>query len=146
LPQQRYGRKQKVTAAYISNLLQLPLPAATIRHLRYFYDRLEIKIRRLEALGGAHDLYGIMLLPIILERLPSETRRNLARENKSGSWILSVLRQALFREIEIIEVGETNKTHNTPFPTAAFHPSARINRSQQMRFNTSAGSLATAKL
>jgi len=122
----------------MSNLLQLPSPAANITDLRFFYDRLEPNIRGLEALGEAHDSYGNLLIPIILERLPSETRRNLARENKSGSWILSDLRQALLREIEIMEAGETHETHNTPFPTAAFHSSARMNRRQQMRYNTSA--------
>jgi len=85
----------------MSNLLQLPSPAANITDLRFFYDRLETNIRGLEALREAQDSYGNRLIPIILERLPSETRKNLARENKSGSWILSELRQAIFRDIKI---------------------------------------------
>jgi len=81
LLEQGYGRKQKITAAYMSNLLQLPSPAANITDLRLFYDRLETNIWGLEALGEAQDSYGNLLIPIILERLPSETRKNLAREN-----------------------------------------------------------------
>ena len=88
LLQQWYGQIQKITAAYMSNLLQLPSPAANIRELRNFYDRLETNIRGLEALGEAQDSYGNLLIPIILERLPSETRRNLARENKTKTWTL----------------------------------------------------------
>ena len=49
----------------MSNLLQLPSPAANIRELRYFYDRLETNIRGLEALGEAQDSYGNLLIPII---------------------------------------------------------------------------------
>jgi len=52
LLEQRYGRKQKIT--YMSNLLQLPSPAANITDLRFFYDRLETNIRGLEALGEAN--------------------------------------------------------------------------------------------
>ncbi len=125
LLQQRYGQIQKITAAYMSNLLQLPSPAANIRELRYFYDRLETNIRGLEALGEAQDSYGNLLIPIILERLSSETRRNLARENKTKTWTLSDLRQAIYREIDIMDAGNTHKDQTYLIPTASFHTGVR---------------------
>jgi len=111
--------------------LQLPSPAANITDLRFFYDRLETNIRGLEELGEAQDTYGNLLIPIILERLPYETRKNQARENKSGSLILSDLRQAIFREIKISQAGDGPDTHTTSYSTAAFHPSARMSGSRQ---------------
>ncbi|WAR15268.1 hypothetical protein MAR_005373 [Mya arenaria] len=66
-------------------LLQLPSPSNNMLH--NFYDRLETTIRGLESLG--EDGYGNLLIPIILERLPPETRRHYAREHGTGSWTLS---------------------------------------------------------
>ena len=97
LLKERYGQKQKITAAYMQTLLQLPTPAYNIRELRVFYDKLETNIRGLESLGELQDTYGNLLIPIILERLPSETRRHLARDHGTGSWTFPSLRKALNR-------------------------------------------------
>ncbi|XP_060591844.1 uncharacterized protein LOC132746639 [Ruditapes philippinarum] len=87
LLKERYGQKQKNhPSAYMQTLLKLPTPADDIRELRQFYDMLETNIRGLESLSELQDTYGNLLIRIILERLPPETRRHLAREHGIGSW------------------------------------------------------------
>ena len=46
-----------------------------------FYDTIEPHIRGLAALGKTEESNETMLVPIILGRLPSDVRKNLAREH-----------------------------------------------------------------
>jgi len=77
---ERYGQKHRI-AAYMNTLLQLPSPPATLQGLRRFYDQLETNLRDLESLGELQENYGTLLVLVILQRLPPDTRRNLARDH-----------------------------------------------------------------
>jgi len=81
----RYGQKHRIIAACMNTLLQLPSPPATLQGLRRFYDQLETNIRGLESLGELQENYGTLLVPVILQRLPPDTRRNLASDHGTGS-------------------------------------------------------------
>ena len=118
---ERYGEKHKIIAANMSTLLQLPSPPATVQGLRRFYDQLETNIRGLESLGELQDNYSSLLVPVILQRLPHETKRNLAREHGSGSWKLHELRHAIYREIAIMDTGNADTGSTDVYPTAAFN-------------------------
>jgi len=109
----------------MNTLLQLPSPPATLQGLRRFYDQLETNIRGLESLGELQENYGTLLVPVILQRLPPETRRNLARDHGTGSWKLNDLRRALYREIDIMDAGNTDGDHTEVVPTAVFFTEAR---------------------
>jgi len=55
-----------------------------------------------------------MLIPIILDKLPTEVRRNLAREQNNSEWTVENLREALLKEIWILEQRLfTHYTHST---------------------------------
>ena len=56
-----------------------------------FHDSVESHTRSLAALGKNSDTYGDMLVPITLGKLPTEIKRNLARERRSDEWTLSEL-------------------------------------------------------
>lgn len=77
---ERYGSKSKITMAYMRALYGLPKPENTHRSLRSFYDSLESYVRGLESLGKASDSYGDLLVCILLDKLPGELRKNLARQ------------------------------------------------------------------
>ena len=75
---------------------------------------METYVRGLESLGQTDDTYGSLLVPIILNKLPGEIRKNLAREHRSTNWILSDLRRAICDELSIMEAGISNERLDLP--------------------------------
>ena len=95
-------------------LTNLPPPRNTVTELRAFYDSIEGHIRSLLSLGTTTESYGAMLIPITLDKLPTEVRCNLAREQSNSEWTVENLRKALLKEIWIPEQGLfTYGTHST---------------------------------
>ena len=66
---------------------------------------METKIRALESLGKPQENYDDVLVPIVLEKLPCDIREHLARQHNDDDWLLSDLRYAIFKEINIKEAG-----------------------------------------
>ena len=96
-------------------LLDLANPTNSLAALQLFHDSVENHIRSLSALGS-------LLVPIILDKLPAETRRNLARDHENDEW--TMLQGAVLKEIHILEMGIENPLHkkmSSPIPTASFH-------------------------
>ena len=60
-------------------LLEFSQPSKSIQSLQAFYDNLERYIRGLESLGQSLDSYGSLLVPIFIDKLPSEIRNNMTR-------------------------------------------------------------------
>ena len=107
-------------------LLNLPRPTSESSSLRQFYDFMETHVRGLTSLGKSQDSYGDLLVPIILGKLPNELRRNLARELSNPKWTFPQLREAIYKEIKILEAGNhipadnTIGTNPSPSFTASF--------------------------
>ena len=120
LLQERYGQTHKIIQTYMQALLDIPPPLNTVDSIRIYYDKMETYVRGLESLGQTDDTYGSLLVPIILNKLPGEIRKNLAREHRSTNWILRDLRRAIWDELSIMEAGISNKRLETPMITAAF--------------------------
>ncbi|XP_069107368.1 uncharacterized protein [Argopecten irradians] len=119
LLQERFGQEYKIRSAHMQALLEVPTPRNTPESMRMFYDRTEILIRGLESLGQDQDNYGCLLIPVILNKLPGEIRKNLTREHGMNNWTLGELRKCLFKEISIMEAGQSFDSHtNTPSYTA----------------------------
>ena len=102
---ERFGQTHKIIQSYTQALLDMPTPRNTLANLRSFYDRIESYVRGLEALGQNQETYGSLLVPVILNKLLSEMRRNLTREHGSTNWILSNLRRGIYKELNIMEAG-----------------------------------------
>ena len=76
----------------MQSLIDIQRPDSSVVSLRTFHDKIETCIRGLESLGQCSDTYGDLLVHIILEKLPGEVRRNLAREhNGYAHWSLPAL-------------------------------------------------------
>ena len=127
LLQERYGQTHKIIQTYMQALLDIPPPLNTVDNLRIYYDKMETYVRGLESLGQTDDTYRSLLVPIILNKLPGEIRKNLAREQKSTNWILSDLRPAICDELNIMEAGNSTERLEMPMVTSAFltHTNAR---------------------
>jgi len=109
LLKERFGQQHKLTHATMQALLQLPAPRDNLESIRNFYDKMETHIRTLESIGQHPDTFGGLLVPVVLDKLPPETRRNLAREHGNSSWSLCDLRRAIYRELNILEAGSTSR-------------------------------------
>ena len=122
---ERYGKTHKLKDAHMRGLLNIPSPTTKLSSLREFYDMVESHIRSLASLGQTSDSYGTLLVSIILQKLPSDIIRNLARENTSMEWSLDALRQAVLKEITIMEATPQLDYTSTESlnVTASFHTS-----------------------
>ena len=122
---ERYGKTHKLKDAHMRGLLNIPSPTTKLSSLREFYDMVESHIRSLASLGQTSDSYGTLLVSIILQKLPSDIIRNLARENTSMEWSLEALRQAVLKEITIMEATPQIDSTSTESlnVTASFHTS-----------------------
>ncbi|XP_060594283.1 uncharacterized protein LOC132748688 [Ruditapes philippinarum] len=125
LLKERFGQSHKIIHAYIQALLNLPAPSNTLHSMRNYYDKLEAYIRGLESLGQCQNTYGTLLVPVIIDKLPAEIRKSLARENGSDKWSLESLRKALYRELNIMEAGQTTDDLAGYRTTASFFTGAR---------------------
>ena len=102
---ERYGQPHKISNAHMQALLDVSSPVNFLSSLQLFYDTTEGHIRGLAALGKSEDSYGALLIPIILEKLPTDIQRNLACEHGSLEWTLGDLKQGILREIRVLETG-----------------------------------------
>ncbi|XP_057377031.1 uncharacterized protein LOC130698388 [Daphnia carinata] len=103
LLKERFGQPHKIIMAHMRAFLSLPKPGLDKTSLRRFVDNLEANIRGLEALGKGMDSYGDLLVCILLDKLTADLRRNLARQHGAIEWTLEELRNAMKKEIEILE-------------------------------------------
>ena len=122
----RYGQKHKIVNAYMKALLDLPAPLETLESLRNFSDKSEAYIRGLESLGQCQDMYGSLLIPVILGKLPVAVKSNITRENGNDDWTLDNLRIAIQKEIAIKESSQGDLPQNV-LPTASFHTGVKSN-------------------
>ena len=120
LLRERFGQQHKIVQAHMHAMVNLPAPSNNYPSLRSFYDQLESSIRSLESLGETQEKYGSLLVPIVLAKLPAEIRKHLARENGSDKWILAELRQALHKELTVLEAGNVSQISDVPTATASF--------------------------
>ena len=74
---------------------------------------MENHVRGLGSLGKSHETYGDLLVLIVLGKLPHELRQNLAREHDSLEWKFQQLREAILKEIRLLEAGINVNTPNT---------------------------------
>ena len=75
----RYGKPEKIVFSHVQALLSLG--CADFDTLKKLKDELLVHVRSLEALGVGGDMYGIILTPLILSKLPEEVRMEWARKS-----------------------------------------------------------------
>ena len=127
LLKERYGQPHKIISAYMKALWQLPDAMYNLDSVKEFYDNLEAYIRGLKALGKCEDNYGDLLIPIILEKLPSQLKTQISREHGDSAWSLKQLREAIYKEIQAFEAGVENASasNSSISSTSAFHVASK---------------------
>ena len=106
----RFGKPQQLISAHMDELLKISSCATDKPHqLRYLYDRLNVNIRGLEALGVKSTQYGSLLIPIIMAKLPPEIRVLVARNTTEDVWNIESILSVIQNEIEARELSEKIK-------------------------------------
>ena len=96
--------------------LDLPNPLNTLTSLQSFSDGIERYIRSLSTLGMDVEAYGALLVPVILNKLPPKTKKNMIRERDGDEWTLKSLKEAIRKEVRVFEA-EASTTHpQSPIP------------------------------
>ena len=121
----RFDQPHKLIAVHMQALLHLPKPSNTLASLQLFHDSVEGHVRSLTSLGKPLDSYADMLLSVILEKLPGETRKHLARERTDGEWTFQSLQDAVLKEIRVFESVLNMPSPPSHTPTASFHAGTR---------------------
>ncbi|CAC5415238.1 RNF213 [Mytilus coruscus] len=103
---ERFGQTQKITHTYMQTLLAPLVPDHTVRSCRRFYDKSETLIRGLESLGQSQEPYGALLIPVMLNKLPSRIKENITRQHGLKQRSFDEHRQHLFNEITILKAGQ----------------------------------------
>lgn len=120
----KYGQPHKIVQAHMQALTEIASPTNSLSTLQLFYDTIESHIRGLTALGTTEESYGPMLVTIILSRSPMDIRKNNAREHGNTQWTITQLKDAILKEIGVLEFVSSplNKTsheaHTAPMTTA----------------------------
>lgn len=105
LLKERFGNKQKIISAHMEGLLDLKsCEKEDPTQLRKIYDKINIQIRGLEALDVTSDTYGVLLVPVIMSRLPSQIRLQITRQTTQELWSLAELMELLRKEVEAREL------------------------------------------
>ncbi|XP_068684807.1 uncharacterized protein [Montipora foliosa] len=95
----RFGKPQLLISNYMDALLKLPSVNSVheTKKLRELFDKIEIKIRGLNALGVESRSFGNLLVP----EIPSELRLIVSRKfGSEESWNLDALLSAMKTELE----------------------------------------------
>ena len=79
-----YGQPHKIINAHVQALLELPRPTNKLTSLRLFHDTVESHICCLQSLGKSPEALETLLAPMILVKLPEETKKNMARDHPSN--------------------------------------------------------------
>ena len=85
---ERFGNLQLVINSHMESLLQLSCVSSMvdIKRIRMVYDMIESNVRSLQSLGVSAEMYGNLLIPIMLAKIPKELKLIISRDMKGQIW------------------------------------------------------------
>ena len=110
---ERYDNKQLLISTHMKNFLKLEQvkDIKNIDALRQVLDNITIQKRSLENLDITANMYGPLLIPVILSKLPDELNLILSREfNDKDCWDITPVLDILKKEIKAREKTFVNST------------------------------------
>ena len=101
LSKERAGSKQTLISYHMNKLLYLNVYDSTdMKSLRNVFDVIETQVRSLDGLGYDCHNYGLMLIPILLSKLPTNENLEISRRFGKNVWNIKSIIDTLRREIE----------------------------------------------
>ena len=139
LLKERYGQPHKLISTHIQALLELPKLINKLTSLQMFHNTVEGHIHCLQSLGKSPDTLETLLVPIMLGKLPEETKKNMARAHESSQWTVQQFQVFLLKDIHIFETGQQTSSlvsQERPLPTASFYTGAEWKPGHRRREQT----------
>ena len=103
----RFGEPQLLISNYMEDLLKLPSVTSVheTKKLRELFNKIEINIRGLNAIGVESQSFGNLLVPGVMEKISSELRLVVSRKfGSEESWNFDALLSAMKHELEARDV------------------------------------------
>ena len=132
LLKQRYGNTQILISAYTKKLVLLPMIRGDndIQGLRLLHDQIECSMRNLRSLDVDISTYGVLLVPLVTEKLPNNLRLLMSRKFKNDKWDIKTMLEILKEELEAKErsVAVGSSFHNQfekEYSTSALYQNTR---------------------
>ena len=117
LLKRRYGKQDIIQRAHVNDLLNL-IPIShdeNTADLRKFYDAAETHFRGLKALGVQENVYAGIVVPALIQKLPSAFRLTITRGHQDFmSWSMEKLLEQVRCEIELREEHQLSSTTTMP--------------------------------
>ena len=121
--QERFGKTQQIVAAHMDELLKISAcDGDKSKQLRFVYDKVSVNVRALEALGIQSEQYGSLLIPVIMSKLPSDVRLQIARKTEKDVWVIKDLLEIIQRKVEARELSEQVKANSEIKKPPPFSP------------------------
>ena len=103
----RFGNKQLIVNSHMEALVGVPgvHDADDAKALRELYDKIEIQLRSLKVLDVDPETHGLLVIPVLKRKLPSEINLLLSRKFDSSEdlWKIEDMMKELKREVEARE-------------------------------------------
>ena len=99
----RFGQPQIIINAHMESLVKIAAVTSDLKRLRELYDQVEAHVRALQALGVESGSYGKLLIPLLMEKLPTNLRLIISRCLDKRECDLDVILRAFDSEIEARE-------------------------------------------
>ena len=101
LLKERYANPQLTIASHMNKILQVEKVSSSknVKELRQLYDKIECHVRSLKTVGIDSEHYGPLLIPIILERMPSDIKLEISRKLGTSNWQIEMFMGILKDEI-----------------------------------------------
>ena len=85
---ERFGNRQLVINSLMESLLKLSCVSSMvdIKRVRMVHEMIESNVRSLQNLGISAEMYGSLLIPIMLAKIPEELKIIISRDVKGETW------------------------------------------------------------
>ena len=102
---ERFGNRQLVINSHMESLLKLSCVSSMvdIKKIRMVYDMIESNVRSLQNLGISAEMYGSLLIPMMLAKIPKELKLIISRDMKGETWDSEQLSAIFKSELEARE-------------------------------------------
>ena len=119
--EERFGNKQVIVNSHMEELVKIPPVVKTedVKGLRLVHDKIEIHLRSLRTLEVDPETHGMLLIPLLKRKLPSDINLILSRKFDSNDelWKIADLMKELKREVEARERSQTDSSKDSKAPT-----------------------------
>ena len=110
---QHFGKPQVIISAHMEELMKIPACSDKVSQLRFLYDKIsiisKISIIKLESLGVTSQQYGSLLIPVIMAKIPTDVKVQIARKTTKDVWDINELLDAILHEVKTREISENVK-------------------------------------